>query len=73
MFQKFIWLLLVNSEVYRYITCMILKQMKKVKETIRNDMSSDGLIRVLICTYAAGMGVNFKGVHDVFIMDCPGR
>ena len=42
------------------------KTNEKVKETIRNDMSSsDGLIRVLICTNAAGMGVNFKGVHNV--------
>ena len=37
-----------------------------VKEFIRQDMSfSAGIIRVLICTNAAGMGVNFKDLHNV--------
>ena len=37
-----------------------------VKERIKIDMSKEnGAIRVLICTNAAGMGVNFKGVHNV--------
>ena len=49
------------------------KTNEKVKEKIRDDMSSDGLIRVLICTNAAGMGVNFKGSKMSFIMDCPVR
>lgn len=38
---------------------------EKVKEIISKDMSKDGNIRVLICTNAAGMGVNFHNVHHV--------
>ena len=34
------------------------KTNEKVKEKIRDDMSSDGFIRVLICTNAARMGVH---------------
>ena len=38
----------------------------RVKERIRSDMGEDdGDIRVLICTNAAGMGVNLKNVHNV--------
>jgi superfamily II DNA helicase RecQ len=37
-----------------------------VKEHIQRDMSvSDGSIRILICTSAAGMGVNFAAVSHV--------
>ncbi len=37
-----------------------------VKECIENDMKSPtGVIRILICTSAAGMGVNFAGIYDV--------
>lgn len=38
---------------------------EKVKEIISKDMSKDGNIRVLTCTNAAGMGVNFHNVHHV--------
>lgn len=37
-----------------------------IKEKIRNDMKDEkGVIRILICTNAAGMGVNFSGVYNV--------
>lgn len=35
------------------------KTKDNVKDKIRTDMATDGKIRVLICTNAAGMGVNF--------------
>lgn len=42
------------------------KTAEHIKEKIRIDMESeDGQIRVLISTNAAGMGVNFKGLHNV--------
>ncbi|XP_062599088.1 uncharacterized protein LOC134260556 [Saccostrea cucullata] len=43
-----------------------------VKENIRTDMGSEtGKIRVLICTNAAGMGVNFKNLHCVIHYGVP--
>ena len=47
------------------------KTNEKVKEKIREDMSGDGLIHILICTNAAGMGVNFKDVHNVIHYGLP--
>ncbi|KAK3099232.1 hypothetical protein FSP39_001299 [Pinctada imbricata] len=41
------------------------KTPEDVKEKIRNDMSTAGNIRVLICTNSAGMGVNFHGLHNI--------
>lgn len=39
---------------------------ENVKEIIKTDFAdSSGIIRVLICTNSAGMGVNFKGVNNV--------
>lgn len=37
----------------------------EIKDKIREDMSDEGKIRILICTNAAGMGVNFHQVHNV--------
>jgi superfamily II DNA helicase RecQ len=37
-----------------------------VKETVLNSMAdNNGLIRVLICTIAFGMGVDAKGVRNI--------
>ncbi|XP_002742228.1 bifunctional 3'-5' exonuclease/ATP-dependent helicase WRN-like [Saccoglossus kowalevskii] len=36
-----------------------------IKQLIKEDMSIDGNIKVLICTNAAGMGVNFHNVHNI--------
>lgn len=37
-----------------------------MKEDIRMDMGQEcGRIFILITTYAAGMGVNYKGVHHI--------
>ncbi|XP_062573982.1 ATP-dependent DNA helicase RecQ-like [Saccostrea cucullata] len=37
-----------------------------VKKTIRKDMESEnGIIRVLVSTSSAGMGVNFKNLHNI--------
>lgn len=47
------------------------KTNEKVKEKIRNDMTVDGDIRILICTNAAGMGVNFFGVHNIIHFNLP--
>ena len=47
------------------------KTNEKVKEKIRDDMSSNGVIRVLICTNAAGMGVNFFGLNNVIHYGLP--
>ncbi|XP_056016425.1 ATP-dependent DNA helicase RecQ-like [Ostrea edulis] len=44
---------------------------EKVKEIISKDMNVDGNIRVLICTNAAGMGVNFHNVHHVIHYKLP--
>lgn len=42
------------------------KTAEHIKEKIHIDMESDdGQIRVLISTNAVGMGVNFKGLHNV--------
>ncbi|XP_061166282.1 recQ-like DNA helicase BLM [Saccostrea echinata] len=37
----------------------------EIKNKIREDMATEGHIRILICTNAAGMGVNFHQVHNV--------
>lgn len=42
-----------------------IKTNEKAKEKIEDDMTTDGLICVLICTNASGMGVNFKGLHNI--------
>ena len=47
------------------------KTNEKVKEKNRDDMSSNGVIRVLICTNAAGMGVNFFGLNNVIHYGLP--
>jgi superfamily II DNA helicase RecQ len=44
---------------------------EKVKEIISKDMNEDGNIRVLFCTNAAGMGVNFYNVHHVIHYKLP--
>jgi len=44
---------------------------EKVKEQIRNDMTINGNIRILICTNAAGMGVNFHNVHNIVHYNIP--
>ncbi|KAK3108745.1 hypothetical protein FSP39_014687 [Pinctada imbricata] len=41
------------------------KTSEDVKDLIRKDMSVDGKIRILVCTNAAGMGVNYYQVHNV--------
>jgi ATP-dependent DNA helicase RecQ len=42
------------------------KTTEKTKESIRVDMGNpNGLIRVLICTNAAGMGVNFQNLSNI--------
>ena len=43
----------------------------KVKDKIRNDMTIDGKIRLLICTNSAGMGVNFHGLHNIIHYGLP--
>ena len=47
------------------------KTNEKFKEKIRDDMSSNGVIRVFICTNAAGMGVNFFGLNNVIHYGLP--
>ena len=42
-----------------------------MKEKIRHDMIMDGDKRVLICTNAAGMGVNFVDVHNIIHYNLP--
>ena len=42
-----------------------------VKEKICSDMAINGDIRILICTNAAGMGVNFWGVYNVIHYGLP--
>ena len=43
-----------------------------VKEKIRTDMGSEtGKIRVLICTNAAGMGVNFRNLNNIIHYGVP--
>ena len=38
----------------------------EVKEEIRKDMSvSNGTVRILVASSAAGMGVNFKGLNSI--------
>ncbi|XP_052274397.1 ATP-dependent DNA helicase RecQ-like [Dreissena polymorpha] len=45
---------------------------ENVKEVIKKDMGhDDGLIRLLVATSAAGMGVNFKGVNQVINYGVP--
>ncbi|XP_056022113.1 uncharacterized protein LOC125660396 [Ostrea edulis] len=41
------------------------KTSEHIKEKIRMDLETEGQIRILICTNAAGMGVNFKGLHNI--------
>lgn len=46
--------------------------LNRIKESITADMGSNtGQIRILICTNAAGMGVNFKGVSHVVNFGSP--
>ena len=47
------------------------KTSDKVKENIREDMTTSGNIRVLICTNSAGMGVNFHGVNNIIHYGIP--
>lgn len=41
------------------------KTVESKKEIIREDMGQNGKIRILMCTNAAGMGVNFVGVYNI--------
>lgn len=43
----------------------------KIKEKIRNDMTINGKIRLLVCTNSAGMGVNFHGLHNIIHFGLP--
>lgn len=43
----------------------------KVKTKIRHDMTVDGKIRILVCTNAAGMGVNFYGLNNIIHYGLP--
>ena len=53
---------LTLSHVDMYHSCTT----ENVKEKIRNDMEqSNGNIRILIATSAAGMGVNYKSVNQI--------
>ncbi|XP_069103898.1 uncharacterized protein [Argopecten irradians] len=46
--------------------------LNRIKESITADMASNtGQIRTLVCTNAAGMGVNFKGVSHVVNFGSP--
>ncbi|KAK6180902.1 hypothetical protein SNE40_008867 [Patella caerulea] len=48
------------------------KTKETVKTYIRDDMNDlKGTIRILICTNAAGMGINFKGVENVLHFGLP--
>ena len=42
-----------------------------LKEEIRKDMSRNGIIRVLICTNSAGMGVNYSHLSNVIHYGLP--
>ncbi|XP_062605474.1 ATP-dependent DNA helicase RecQ-like [Saccostrea cucullata] len=44
---------------------------EKVKEIISEDMKKDGNIRILICTDAAGMGVNFYNAYHIIHYKLP--
>lgn len=55
----------------KYFEMFHSKTSDKVKEKIRHDMTMDGDIRVLICTNAAGMGVNFVDVHNIIHYNLP--
>lgn len=47
------------------------KTSEKVKEKIRKDMSVDGIIRILICTNSAGIGVNFENLQNIIHYGLP--
>lgn len=47
------------------------KTSEKVKDKIRIDMNTDGTIRILVSTNAAGMGVNFHGVNSIIHFNLP--
>lgn len=47
------------------------KTSEKMKDKIRKDMNTDGTIRILVCTKAAGMGVNFHGVNNIIHFNLP--
>lgn len=47
------------------------KTSEKVKDKIRKDMNTDGTIRILVCTNAAGMGVNFHGGNNIIHFNLP--
>ncbi|XP_067660093.1 ATP-dependent DNA helicase RecQ-like [Haliotis asinina] len=54
------------SKTYHYILMFHSVTPESVKEVIREDMGTmDGFIRVLMASSSAGMGVNFKGIHNV--------
>ena len=56
----------VPKEIMCYIDMFHSKTWANVKQRIQNDMSiNNGNICLLICTSAAGMGVNFVGVKHV--------
>lgn len=47
------------------------KTKETVKDEIRKDMAKDGVIRVLICTNFAGMGVNYSFLSNVIHYELP--
>lgn len=49
----------------KYVNMFHSKTKETLKEEIRKDMTQDGLIRVLICTNSAGMGVNYSFLRNV--------
>ena len=70
--QVFTMLRLELGVDIKYIQMFHSMTTDKVKEEVRQDMgTSDGTIRVLVSTSAAGMGVNFAGVNSVINLGPP--
>lgn len=55
----------------KYFNMFHSKTKESVKEEIRKDMSRNGIIRVLICTNSAGMGVNYSHLSNVIHYGLP--
>lgn len=63
---------LLGNTCTEFVNMYHSKTPEYVKEKIRTDMGSEsGKIRVLICTNAAGMGVNFKNLNNVIHYGVP--
>ena len=53
------------SNLKKHIQMFHSSTVEEVKNTILEDMSVDGNIRILVCTNSAGMGVNFHQLHNI--------